>query len=88
MTRTNLGRSRVRESRTLGSVGAQLNGLATRPTPRFGQREKSLNPGGRHKFAEEPSFQLPSPSLPNIAPSLLNIAVDHILRALSRPEES
>ena len=29
MIRTNLGRSRVRESRTLGSVGATLNGLAT-----------------------------------------------------------
>jgi hypothetical protein len=33
MIRTNLGRSRVRESRTLGSVGAKLNGLATRPSP-------------------------------------------------------
>ena len=33
MTRTTLGRSRVRESRTLGSVGAKPNGLATRPSP-------------------------------------------------------
>jgi hypothetical protein len=33
MTRTHLGRSRVRENRMLGSVGAKLNGLATRPTP-------------------------------------------------------
>jgi hypothetical protein len=33
MTRTTLGKSRVRESRTLGSVGAKLNGLATRPSP-------------------------------------------------------
>ena len=33
MIRTDLGRSRVRESRTLGSVGAKLNGLATRPSP-------------------------------------------------------
>jgi hypothetical protein len=29
MIRTNLGRSRVRESRMLGSVGAKLNGLAS-----------------------------------------------------------
>jgi hypothetical protein len=34
MMRTNLGKSRVRESRTLGSVGAKPNGLATRPSPR------------------------------------------------------
>ena len=34
MNRTTLGKSRVRESRTLGSVGAKLNGLATRPSPR------------------------------------------------------
>jgi hypothetical protein len=33
MIRTHLGRSRVRESRMLGSVGAKLNGLATRPSP-------------------------------------------------------
>ena len=33
MIRTNLRRSRVRENRMLGSVGAKLNGLATRPTP-------------------------------------------------------
>jgi len=33
MIRTHLGRSRVRESRTLGSVGAKPNGLATRPSP-------------------------------------------------------
>ena len=33
MTRTTLGRSRVRESRTLGSGGAKPNGLATRPDP-------------------------------------------------------
>ena len=33
MTRTTLGRSRVRESRTLGSVEAKPNGLATRPDP-------------------------------------------------------
>ena len=33
MTRTHLGRSRVRENRMLGSVGAKLNGLATRPPP-------------------------------------------------------
>lgn len=33
MLRTTLGRSRVRESRTLGSVGAKPNGLATRPSP-------------------------------------------------------
>jgi hypothetical protein len=33
MMRTNLGKSRVRESRTLGSVGAKPNGLATRPSP-------------------------------------------------------
>jgi ATP-dependent DNA ligase len=33
MIRTDLGKSRVRESRMLGSVGAKLNGLATRPTP-------------------------------------------------------
>jgi hypothetical protein len=33
MTRKNLGKSRVRESRMLGSVGAKLNGLATRPSP-------------------------------------------------------
>jgi hypothetical protein len=33
MIRTDLGKSRVRESRTLGSVGATLNGLATRPSP-------------------------------------------------------
>jgi hypothetical protein len=33
MTRTTLGTSRVRESRTLGSVGATPNGLATRPSP-------------------------------------------------------
>jgi hypothetical protein len=32
MMRTNLGKSRVRESRTLGSVGAKPNGLATRPS--------------------------------------------------------
>ena len=32
MIRTHLGRSRVRESRTLGSVGAKPNGLATRPS--------------------------------------------------------
>lgn len=31
MIRTHLGRSRVRESRPLGSVGAKPNGLATRP---------------------------------------------------------
>lgn len=34
MTRSTLGKSRVRESRTLGSVGAKPNGLATRPSPR------------------------------------------------------
>jgi hypothetical protein len=34
MIRNDLGRSRVRESRTLGSVGAKPNGLATRPSPR------------------------------------------------------
>jgi hypothetical protein len=33
MIRTYLGKSRVRESRTLGSVGAKPNGLATRPSP-------------------------------------------------------
>ena len=33
MIRNILGRSRVRESRTLGSVGATPNGLATRPSP-------------------------------------------------------
>ena len=33
MNRTTLGKSRVRESRTLGSVGAKPNGLATRPSP-------------------------------------------------------
>jgi hypothetical protein len=35
MIRTYLGKSRVRESRTLGSVGATPNGLATRPSPAF-----------------------------------------------------
>jgi hypothetical protein len=35
MNRTTLGKSRVRESRTLGSVGAKLNGLATRPSPEW-----------------------------------------------------
>ena len=33
MIRTHLGRSRVRESRMLGSVGAKLNGLATHHPP-------------------------------------------------------
>jgi len=33
MIRTHLGRSRVRDNRMLGSVGAKLNGLATRPSP-------------------------------------------------------
>ena len=33
MNWTTLGKSRVRESRTLGSVGAKPNGLATRPSP-------------------------------------------------------
>jgi hypothetical protein len=33
LIRTHLGKSRVRESRMLGSVGAKLNGLATRPPP-------------------------------------------------------
>jgi hypothetical protein len=33
LIRTHLGKSRVRESRMLGSVGAKLNGLATRPSP-------------------------------------------------------
>lgn len=37
MIRTHLGKSRVRESRMLGSVGAKLNGLATRPSPRVGR---------------------------------------------------
>jgi hypothetical protein len=33
LIRTHLRKSRVRESRMLGSVGAKLNGLATRPSP-------------------------------------------------------
>lgn len=31
MTRSTFGKSRVRESRMLGSLGAKPNGLATRP---------------------------------------------------------
>ena len=41
MIRTNLRRSRVRESRTLGSVGAKLNGLATRPSPEINRGANS-----------------------------------------------
>src|SRR5437588_6209043 len=33
MIRTSFGKSRVRENRTLSSVGATPNGLATRPDP-------------------------------------------------------
>ena len=45
MIRTHLGRSRVRESRTLGSVGAKPNGLATRPSPETVYCEQSSNGG-------------------------------------------
>ena len=36
MIRTHLGRSRVRESRMLGSVGAKLNSLSYPTIPRCG----------------------------------------------------
>ena len=44
MTRTTLGKSRVRESRTLGSVGAKPNGLTTRADP--------LQPPPRRYYAQ------------------------------------
>ena len=46
MNRTTLGKSRVRESRTLGSVGAKPNGLATRPSPEGWVRRRQAPRGG------------------------------------------
>ena len=60
MIRTNLGRSRVRESRMLGSVGAKLNGLATRPSPSPSAVKRTMPRG----FPKDHRYQDGSKCLP------------------------
>jgi hypothetical protein len=68
MIRTYLGKSRVRESRTLGSVGAKPNGLATRPSPIAAtaidwlrmRQQKDRRKDGEQEFRHDPIMLEPS----------------------------